>query len=71
VCLTLCDLEIYCEAAKAQFGLQHYKEKNCVKVIIIIIPVLVGMTGTISNAFRKFLSSILGRLGIKEVQKTA
>ena len=34
-----------------------------------MIPVIIGKTGTISRSFRKYLSNILGKHEIKEVQK--
>jgi hypothetical protein len=34
-------------------------------------PVIIGATGTVSKSFRKYLSSIEGKHGIKELQKTA
>jgi hypothetical protein len=37
----------------------------------IVTPVIIRATGTISKSFRKYLSSILGKHGIKELQKTA
>jgi hypothetical protein len=36
-----------------------------------VMPVIIGATGTISKSFRKYLSSIPGKHGIKERQKTA
>jgi hypothetical protein len=36
-----------------------------------VTPVIIGATGTISKSFRKYLSSILGKHDIKELQKTA
>ena len=36
-----------------------------------VIPVIVGVTGTISKSFRKYVSDILGNHDIKELQKTA
>jgi RNase P/RNase MRP subunit POP5 len=36
-----------------------------------VTPVIIGVTGTISKAFRKYLSSIPGKHDIKELQKTA
>jgi hypothetical protein len=36
-----------------------------------VTPVITGATGTISKSFRKYLSSILGKHDIKELQKTA
>jgi hypothetical protein len=40
-------------------------------MMMMIIPVLIGVTGTISKSFRKFLSNVPGGLGIKEVQMTS
>jgi hypothetical protein len=40
-------------------------------MIIIIVIIIIGATGTISNSFRKYLSSIPGKHDIKELQKTA
>jgi hypothetical protein len=36
-----------------------------------VIPVIIGATGTISKAFRKYVSTILGNREVKEIQKTA
>jgi hypothetical protein len=36
-----------------------------------VTSVIIGATGTISKSFRKYLSSILGKQEIKELQKTA
>jgi enolase len=36
-----------------------------------VTPVIIGATGTISESFRKYLSSIPGKHDIKELQKTA
>jgi hypothetical protein len=33
--------------------------------------VIIGAAGTISKSFRKYLSSVPGQHGIKELQKTA
>jgi hypothetical protein len=35
------------------------------------IPVIIGVTGTISKSFRQHLSNIPGKHEIKELQKTA
>jgi hypothetical protein len=35
-----------------------------------MIPVITGATGTISKLLRKYLSNVLGKHGIKELQKT-
>jgi hypothetical protein len=35
-----------------------------------VTPVIIGATGTISKSFSKYLSSIPGKHGIKELQKT-
>jgi hypothetical protein len=36
-----------------------------------MVPVIIGATGTISKSCRKYLSSVPGKHGIKELQKTA
>jgi len=36
-----------------------------------VIPVIIGPTGTISVSFRKYVSNILGKHEVKELQKTA
>jgi hypothetical protein len=36
-----------------------------------VTPVTIGATGSISKSFRKYLSSVPGKHGIKELQKTA
>jgi len=36
-----------------------------------VIPVIIGATGTISKAFRKYVSNIPGNHKVKELQKTA
>jgi len=36
-----------------------------------VIPVIIGTTGTISKSFRKYVSNILGKHEVKELQKTA
>ena len=36
-----------------------------------VIPVIIGLTGTILESLRQYLSSIPGKHKIKEVQKTA
>ena len=36
-----------------------------------MIPVIIGVTGTISKSFRKDMSNIPGKHGVKELQKTA
>jgi hypothetical protein len=36
-----------------------------------VTPVIIGATGTISKSFTKYLSSVPGKHGIKELQKTA
>jgi len=35
-----------------------------------VIPVIIGATGTISNAFRKYVNNIPGNCEVKELQKT-
>jgi len=36
-----------------------------------VIPVIIGATGTISKSFRKYVSNIPGKHGVKELQRTA
>jgi hypothetical protein len=36
-----------------------------------VMSVIIGTTGTISESFRKYLSNVLGKQEIKELQKTA
>jgi hypothetical protein len=36
-----------------------------------MMPVIIGATGTISNSFRKYVSSIPGNHEVRELQKTA
>jgi len=36
-----------------------------------VLPVIIGVTGTISKSFRKYVSNIPGKYEVKEVQKTA
>jgi hypothetical protein len=36
-----------------------------------VIPVIIGVTGTISKSLRKYVSNIPGNHEVKEVQKTA
>jgi hypothetical protein len=36
-----------------------------------VIPVIIGATRTISKSFRKYVSTIPGNHGVKELQKTA
>ena len=36
-----------------------------------VITVIIGATGTISKAFRKYVSNIPGKHEVKELQKTA
>jgi hypothetical protein len=40
-------------------------------VKIRVIPVIIGVSGTISKSFRKYVSDIPGNHDIKELQKTA
>jgi len=42
-----------------------------VKFVIIIIPVIIGATGSIPKSFRKYVSYIPGKHEVKELQKTA
>jgi len=37
----------------------------------VVIPVIIGATGTISKSFRKYVSTIPGNHEVKELQKTA
>ena len=39
--------------------------------LIIIIPVIIGATGTISKSFTKYVINISGKHEVKELQKTA
>jgi hypothetical protein len=41
------------------------------KVKTRVIPVIIGATGTISESFRKYMSSIPGNHEVRELQKTA
>jgi hypothetical protein len=36
-----------------------------------VIPVIIGVTGTISKSFRKYVSTIPGNHDVRELQKTA
>jgi hypothetical protein len=36
-----------------------------------VIPVITGTTGIISKSFRKYVSTLPGNHGVKELQKTA
>jgi len=36
-----------------------------------VIPVIIGVTGTISKSFRKYVSNIAGNHEVKELYKTA
>jgi hypothetical protein len=36
-----------------------------------VIPVIIGVTGTISKSFRKYVNSIPGNHEVRELQKTA
>jgi len=36
-----------------------------------VIPVIIGVIGTISKSFRKYVSNIPGKHEVKELQKTA
>ena len=40
-------------------------------VKINVIAVIIGVTGTISKSFRKYMSNISGQHEVEEVQKTA
>jgi hypothetical protein len=41
------------------------------KVKTMVIPVIIGATGTISKSFRKYVSNITGNHEVKELEKTA
>jgi len=41
------------------------------KVKTRVIPVIIGVAGTISKSFRKYVSNIPGNHEVKELQKTA
>ena len=41
------------------------------KVKTRVIPVIIGVTGTVSKSFRKYISNIPGNHEVKELQKTA
>jgi hypothetical protein len=36
-----------------------------------VIPVIIGLTGTISKSIRKYVSNVPGNHEVKELQKTA
>jgi hypothetical protein len=36
-----------------------------------VIPVIIGVTGTISKSFRKFVSTIPGNHDVRQLKKTA
>ena len=40
-------------------------------IIIKVIPVIIGATGTISRSFRKYVSKIPGKYYVKELKKTS
>ena len=40
-------------------------------IIMIIIIVIIGATGTISKSFRKYVDNIPGSHEVRELQKTA
>jgi hypothetical protein len=58
-------------------GIQCSTVKVVAVVIIMwnvktmVIPVIIGVTGTISKSFRKYVSTIPGNHEVKELQKTA
>ena len=41
------------------------------KVKTRVIPVIIGVTGTVSKSFRKYISNIPGNHDMKKLQKTA
>ena len=57
----------------SDFAIRHTKVNSFEKwrEIIIIIPVIIGATGTISKTFRKYVSNIPGNHEVKELHKTA
>ena len=51
---------------------KHCKVNGIIIIIIIkVITVIIGATGTISKSFRKYVSNIPGNHEVKELQKTA
>jgi hypothetical protein len=46
-------------------------DNNNNNVKIMMIPVIIGATGTISKSFRKYVSTIPGNHEVRELQKTA
>jgi len=40
-------------------------------MMMMIIIIIIGMTGTLSKSFRKYVSNIPGKHEVKELQKTA
>ena len=50
---------------------ENARDKRNVIIIIIIIIIIIGVTGTISKTFRKYVSNIPGNHEVKELQKTA
>jgi hypothetical protein len=45
--------------------------KSMMMMMIPVIPVIIGATGTISKSFRKYVSNIPGKHEVKKLQKTA
>jgi hypothetical protein len=45
--------------------------QRMLNVKLKVIPVIVGVTGTISESLRHYLSNVLGKHRIKELQNTA
>ena len=45
--------------------------KRMWNVKTMVIPVIIGATGTISESFRKYSSNIRGKYEVKELEKTA
>ena len=45
--------------------------KHKTAVMMMITPVIIGTTGTVSKSFRKYVSNIPGKHEVKELQKTA
>jgi hypothetical protein len=52
-------------------GITRIRNQITLDLIIIIIPVIIGATGTISKSFTKYVINISGKHEVKELQKTA
>jgi len=64
-----------CDKKEAEKILKYYdlttEIQHMWNVKTTVIPVIIGMTGSISKAFRKYMSNIPGYREVKELQKTA